>query len=306
MPPMLDVDLPNWAELGLRVVGIAVVALVAFLVVRAAIQVAVRHLLEARAAEAEDGALSAVELERRMRTLERLSLRLAGGLILIVAGLMVLDAFEINVGPAIAGFGVAGIAVGFGAQSLVRDWLAGVFVIVENQYSQGDVVRIADVDGVVEDFSLRRTVLRDLDGTVHNVPNGQIGVASNMTRLWARVNLDVAVAYDTDIAAATALIDRIGDEMAADPEWGDRILEPPKVIRVDALADSGVMLKVLGQVRAAQQWAVTGELRKRLLAAFAEAGIEIPFPHRVIVSRQARSGESEAAASADGAGEGDA
>jgi small conductance mechanosensitive channel len=167
----------------------------------------------------------------------------------------------------------------------VRDWLAGIFVVLENQYNQGDVVRIAGVEGVVEDFSLRRTTLRDLDGTVHTVPNGQIIVASNLTRLWARVNLDVSVAYDTEIDRATAIINRVGEELHADAEWGPRLLEAPRVIRVSSLADSAVTLKVLGQVQAAQQWAVAGELRKRILAAFVRERIEIPFPHRVIVNR---------------------
>jgi small conductance mechanosensitive channel len=161
------------------------------------------------------------------------------------------------------------------------------------------VVRLAGVEGVVEDFSLRRTTLRDLDGTVHTVPNGQITVASNMTRLWARVNLDVGVAYDTDIDRAVEIIDRVGAELHADPEWGERMIEAPTVARVNALDDSAVTLKVLGQVRAAQQWAVTGELRKRILDAFGREGIEIPFPHRVIVSRGGATDADAAAPAAD-------
>jgi small conductance mechanosensitive channel len=218
----------------------------------------------------------------------------------VIAGLMILNLFGIDIGPAIAGLGVAGIAVGLGAQTLVKDWLSGIFIVLENQYSQGDVIRIAGVDGVVEDFSLRRTTLRDLDGTVHTVPNGAITVASNMTRLWARVNLDIGVAYDTDIDRATAIINRVGEELHDDEEWGPRLLEAPKVVRVNALADSAVTLKVLGQVRAAEQWSVAGELRKRVLAAFARDGVEIPFPHRVVVSRGgAPEADAAAAAAAD-------
>jgi small conductance mechanosensitive channel len=213
--------------------------------------------------------------------------RIAASVVAVVAGLMILDLFGIDIGPAVAGLGVAGIAVGFGAQTLVRDWLAGIFIVLENQYNAGDVVRIAGVEGTVEDFSLRRTTLRDLDGTVHTVPNGQIVVASNMTRLWARVNLDIRVPYDADIDRATAVINRVGEELRDDPEWAPRLLEPPSVVRVSALADSAVALKVLGQVRAAEQWAVAGELRKRILAAFSADGIDVPFPHQVIVSRDA-------------------
>ncbi len=119
-----------------------------------------------------------------MATIGRLAVRVAATVIAVIAALMMLGLFGINIGPALAGLGVVGIAVGFGAQSLIRDWFAGVFIVVENQYSEGDVVRIAGVEGVVQDFSLRRTTLRDLDGTIHSVPNGQIIVASNLTRLW--------------------------------------------------------------------------------------------------------------------------
>jgi moderate conductance mechanosensitive channel len=286
MPAMLDLPaLPVTLQVGLRVVLVVVIALVAFLMARTAIGVGVRHLIDRSATESGGELIPPAELERRVTTIGRLLVRVAGGVLAVIATLMILNLFGIDIGPAVAGLGVVGIAVGFGAQALVRDWLAGIFVVLENQYSQGDVVRIAGVDGVVEDFSLRRTVLRDLDGTVHNVPNGQITVASNMTRLWARVNLDVGVAYDTDIDRAVEIINRVGAELHADEDWGSRMLEAPTVMRVNALADSAVTLKVLGQVRAAEQWAVAGELRKRILAAFASGGIEIPYPHQVIVTR---------------------
>jgi small conductance mechanosensitive channel len=253
----------------------------------------VTHLLERRTTGDASNQVTDLELEQRVRTLEQLTLRTALVVIIVIAGLMALNTVEIDIGPAIAGLGVVGIAVGFGAQTLIKDWLAGIFVVLENQYSQGDVVRIAGVDGVVEDFSLRRTVLRDLDGTVHSVPNGQITVASNLTRVWARVNLDVRVGYRTDIDATTKLIDGIGRELQADAAWGARLLEAPSVVRVDALGENGVTLKVLGQVRAAEQWAVAGELRKRILAAFGEHGIEIPFPHRVMITASGTEPESD-------------
>jgi moderate conductance mechanosensitive channel len=203
----------------------------------------------------------------------------------VIAVLMILNLFGIDIGPAIAGLGVVGIAVGFGAQTLMRDWLAGIFIVLENQYSQGDVVRIAGVDGVVEDFSLRRTTLRDLDGTVHTVPNGQITVASNMTRLWARVNLDVGVAYDTDIDArhradrpgrrGAAGRSRVGAAAARGAE-GDA--------RQRARRLGGDAQGARAGPRRASSGRSAGELRKRILAAFAREGVEIPFPHQVIVT----------------------
>jgi small conductance mechanosensitive channel len=199
----------------------------------------------------------------------------AGVLILVVVVLMGLSQVGIDIGPAIAGLGVAGIAISLGTQTFVRDLVAGVFILAENQFSRGDIVRVAGAEGVVEDFGLRRTVVRDLDGIVHHVPNGQITVASNLTRVWARVNLDVAVARDADLDRASAILDEIGATMAADPEWSDRILEAPAVLRIEAIGESAVTYKVLGMVRAAEQWAVAGEFRRRALAALADAEISL-------------------------------
>jgi moderate conductance mechanosensitive channel len=280
----LIADLPTWVEPAGQVTLIVLVALAAYLVLRAGAHSAADHLIEHQQGGGE-GVLPDVELQKRVRTLQELATRIVAAILVIIAGLTVLGVFNVNVGPAIAGLGVAGIAVGLGAQTLVKDWLAGIFIILENQFSQGDVVSAGGVAGVVEDFSLRRTVLRDLDGTLHSVPNGTIAVASNLTRGWARVNLDVSVAYDTDIDRATAVLNRIGRDLVADATWGPKVLEPPSVARVNALGDSSVDLKVLGQVRPGEQWGVAGELRKRILVEFAASGIEIPYPHRVVVNR---------------------
>jgi small conductance mechanosensitive channel len=220
-----------------------------------------------------------------MDTLDDLGANVIRFFIVIIAGLMILRAFGLDIGPAVAGLGVVGVAVGFGAQHLVRDYLNGALILIENQFSKGDVIRAAGVSGEVEDFSLRRTTLRDLDGVVHTVPNGEITIASNLTRVWARINQDVVVAYGTDIDMATGVVDEVGTTMAADPRWKRRILEAPRVDRVAALGEYGITLKILGTVRAPDQWAAAGELRKRLLAAFKEHGIEIPRPQRVILSR---------------------
>ena len=292
------VEAVHWGDVFLVAV-IAVAALVGIWLARRAIGIATRSVIAQRLDD-EESLITQADLERRMKTLETLADRLAAAVIGLIALLMILSRFNVDIGPAIAGLGVVGIAVGFGAQTLVRDWLSGIFIVIENQYSVGDVVSIAGVDGVVEGFSLRRTVLRNLDGTVHNVPNGQIVVASNMTRGFARVNVDVSVAYDTDLDRATAVINRIGEEMLTDPAWAEKIIEPPSVMRVDGLGDSSIALKVLGQVKPAQQWAVSGELRKRVLAAFAAEGIEIPFPHQVLISRpQASDGDTRARSETD-------
>ena len=160
---------------------------------------------------------------------------------------MILGTLGLDIGPAVAGLGVVGIAVGFGAQTLVRDYLNGSLILIENQFSKGDVVRLAGVAGTVEDFSLRRTTLRDIDGVVHTVPNGEIKVASNLTRVWARINQDVTVAYGTDIDKAIHVVDDVGRTMAEEADWKRRILEAPRVERVEALAEYGVTLKILGE-----------------------------------------------------------
>src|SRR5450755_754681 len=241
---------------------------------------AIRRVLGAMQARAESETSldEAAEVNKRFTTIEALAGYVVKGFVLTIGGLLVLEQIGLDVGPAIAGLGVVGIAIGFGAQAIVRDFFSGILILLENQYGQGDVVEIAGVTGSVEELTLRRTVLRDADGVVHNVPNGEIKVASNRTRVWRRINHDVIVAYGTDIERAIAVFDAVGVALAADPAWADRILETPSVDRVDQLGERGITLKILGRVRAGEMVAVTGELRKRILAAMAANGIEIPAP----------------------------
>ena len=276
--------------LGHPFLPIVLILVTAYLLIRAArigTHRVVKTLLDREVAEGTAKELSAVEVKKRMDTLDELGTNVLRAFILLIALVMILGELNLNVGPAIAGLGIVGVAVGFGAQSLVRDYFNGALILVENQYSVGDVVTIAGVSGEVEDFSLRRTTLRDLSGTVHTVPNGEVRVASNRTRVWARINEDVQVAYDSDIDQVTDTINAVGKAMYEDPAWRRRLLEAPAVLRIDAFGDSGVTIKVLGTVRAADQWSAAGELRRRILEAFTEHGIEIPFPHHVVISRPA-------------------
>ncbi len=289
---MPDLGEPPWSTvLGVlrdNAFPILVILVAAVVLVRAShmfVHGIVKALLDREATEGTAQELSAVELQKRMDTLDGLGSNVIRFFIVVIALLMILRAFGLDVGPAIAGLGVVGVAVGFGAQHLVRDYLNGALILIENQFSKGDVIRAAGVSGTVEDFSLRRTTLRDLDGAVHTVPNGEIQVATNLTRVWARINQDVVVAYGTDIEKATTVVDEVGQAMAADLDWKRRVLEPPKVDRIAALGEYGITLKILGTVRAPDQWAAAGELRKRLLAAFREHGIEIPRPQRVVFAQ---------------------
>jgi small-conductance mechanosensitive channel len=200
-------------------------------------------------------------------------------LIIIIVLLMILSELGVDIGPVLAGFGIAGIAVGFGAQYLVRDIITGVFILWENQYRVGDVARVADVSGLVEEISLRKTVLRDLDGVVHHIPNGEVRVASNYSRHFSRVNLDVSVGYGTDLDHAISVINRVGQELATDERWREKFVTPPQVLGVNNFGDSGIDIKILGDVKPSEQWAIMRELRLRLKKAFDAEDIEIPWPH---------------------------
>ena len=289
---MPDFKKPPWSEILafvqaelLPLLLIIVIAFVAMRLGRVFVHGVVKALLDREAIEGTAQELSAVELKKRMDTLETLVSNAIQFFIVLIAGLMLLGKLGLDIAPAVAGFGVLGIAVGFGAQSMVRDYLTGALILVENQYAKGDVVRIAGVSGTVEDFTLRRTTLRDLDGVVHTVPNGEVKVASNLTRVWSRINQNVVVAYGTDIDKAIAVVDEVGRQLSSEPEWRRRILEAPRVERVEALGEFGITLKILGTVRAPDQWSAAGELRKRLLDAFTANGIEIPRPQRVVLTQ---------------------
>ncbi len=219
------------------------------------------------------------EIKKRSDTLS--SVFVTTGIIIIVtfAVFTILPEFGVNITAAIAGLGIVAIAVGFGAQSLIKDLLAGVFILLEDQYRVGDVVKVADTVGMVEHVGLRRTVLRDLDGIVHSVPNGEIKTASNYTKGYSRVNLNVSVAYGEDLDRVIEVINSVCKEMAEDPKWKRDFVSTPQVLRVNKLGDSGIDIKILGDTRPLRQWDLMGELRLRIKRTFDREGIEIPWPH---------------------------
>ena len=277
-PPLSDI-VETLRTAGLQILIIVIAAFVVLRVARLSLHGILKALLDREATEGTAQELSAIEVTKRLDTLDRLGGAVIRFFVIIIAGLMILTTVGINIGPAVAGLGVVGIAVGFGTQSLIRDYMNGCLILIENQFSRGDVVSIAGVTGTVEDFSLRRTTLRDLDGVVHTVPNGAISVASNRTRTWARINQNVVVLFGTDVDKAIDVVNAVGQGMADDPKWKRRILEPPRVDRVESIDPTvGIALKILGTVRAADQWEASGEFRRKLLTAFAENGIEIPGP----------------------------
>ena len=202
--------------------------------------------------------------------------------IVIMAVIIIIQEFGIKVGPILAGLGIVGLAVGFGGQYLIRDIISGLFIILENQYRIGDVVSFDNTSGAVEAISLRMTTLRDLNGTVHHIPHGEIKRVSNLSKNFARVNLNIGVAYNSNLEKVIEIINETGRQMAEDPVWKDFIIKAPQFLRVDDFGDSAIILKILGETIPLKQWEITGELRKRIKIAFDNNGIDIPFPQRVI------------------------
>jgi small conductance mechanosensitive channel len=259
---------------GLRLV---IIATSAYLIARTA-----HFLIESLQiflASRDAGQTDRLERRKRVDTIGQLLRVVATLLVGGVAILMALSIFSVDIRPILTGAGIAGLAVGFGAQNLVRDVIAGFFLILENQVRLGDVVSINGKSGLVEAIRLRTIMLRGLDGTVHIIPNGVITELSNMTKDFSYAVLDVGVAYKENVDAVVDVLKGVAAELQADPVHGPSILEPLEVLGVDALAESSVVLKIRMKTVPIQQWNVGRELRRRIKIAFDARGIEIPFPH---------------------------
>jgi small conductance mechanosensitive channel len=284
-------DLFNWPSLtatGLRVAGALVVTAIAYYALEAILRRVERSL-------ERDGVVTVQE--QRTRTLVSL-LRSVGRVVIAVLALfMVLGALGLQLGPLLAGAGVVGLAVSFGAQSLVKDVISGLFILLENQFGVGDVVRLEGVSGAVERMTLRVVVLRDVYGVVHVVPNGEIKKVSNLTRGWARVVLDVSVAYKEDPDRVMEVMRDEGQRMWKDPAWRPVIMEEMQVPGIEAFGESGVNIRIWAKVLPLKQWEVARELRRRLKHRFDAEGIEIPFPHQTVYWGEGQSpGETTALA----------
>ena len=225
---------------------------------------------------------------QRMATVAQLASAVLLIVVITVGIVTGLALWGIPIGPLVASLSVVGIAIGFGAQDLVKDVIAGMFVIAEDQYAIGDVVELAGVSGSVEEIRLRTTVLRDLDGSVHHVPNGAVRVATNLTHEYSRVVVDLAVAYEESTDRAIEVIGDIAAALAADSEWSAALVEEPKVLGVDALDDSGVVIRVLFATDPDLRWQVKREFLRRAKNGLDAEGIEIPYPHVTVNRRNDR------------------
>ena len=280
----------------LRIIIIAVIAFIVSRVLKRLIRRAVARLSERRSSSSlqklrqkgpgrhlfseEDDSQRA---EERAATIGSVLSSVTTATVWAIALLMILGQLGINIAPLLASAGIVGVALGFGSQTIVRDFLSGVFMVVEDQFGVGDIVNVGEITGTVEKVSLRTTTLRDYQGTVWHVPNGEISRIGNLSQLWSKAVLNIEVSYDTDLRFAEGVIQRVANEMWQDPEWGgDELMESPEVAGIQNLGADGIAIRLSVKTSPAMQWAVERELRMRIKEAFDEAGIEIPFPQRTI------------------------
>ena len=225
---------------------------------------------------------------QRAKTMGDLLKSIITGVLVAIFGTMILSQVGVNIAPIIASAGILGIALGFGAQSLVKDFLSGIFMILEDQYGVGDVIDVGEAIGTVEMVTLRVTRLRSLDGTVWYVPNGEILRVGNKSQNWSRAVIDVGVGYDEDLGRVRRILGEVSEEMWRDEDYRNVIIEEPEVTGVEALAPDSITIRVLVKTQPLEQWAVGRELRQRIKARFDHEGIEIPFPQRVVWHREGR------------------
>ncbi len=219
--------------------------------------------------------------EQRAQTVASLLNNIGAITISILAILMVLGTF-IQIGPLLAGVGVLGLGVSFGAQSLVKDLISGMFMLIEGQFAVGDVVRVGDTAGLVEKITLRTLVLRDVNGVVHVIPNGNVDMLSNLTKSWSRAVLEIGVAYREDVDRVMEVMLDEAMKLSQDPEWAPLIMEEPTVPGVERFDDSAVTIRVMFKTLPQKQWDVARQYRRRIKKRFDAEGIEIPFPHRTL------------------------
>ena len=232
------------------------------------------------------------EFQKRTQTLASIIRYVSVITILLVGAMMVLKEFGIEIGPLLAAAGIVGLAVGFGAQSLVKDVISGFFILLEDQIRVGDVVQIAGKGGLVEKINLKTTILRDLAGNVHYVPNGHIDVVTNMTKDYSRYVFDIGVAYRENVDEVVEVIKEVDEELRNDPEFKDDILEPIEVLGLDQFANSSIIIRARTMTKPIKQWRVGREFNRRLKKKFDERNIEIPFPHVTLYMGQDKQGQA--------------
>lgn len=254
-----------------------------------AIRLAITHFEKILIKASEEKETIPGAAQKQITTLTGLLRTLAVAVVWAIVVIMTLDQLGLDITPVLASAGILGLAIGFGAQNLVRDVISGFFIILENQIRLGDVAVVNGTGGLVEKISFRTITLRDLAGVVHVFPNGTITTLSNMTKGWSGYVIDVGVAYKEDTDHVSQVMVSVAEEMRQDPEFGPRILEPMEILGVDNFGSSEVVIKARFKTLPIEQWKVGREYRRRLKKAFDAKGIEIPFPHRTLYMGEASS-----------------
>ena len=231
----------------------------------------------------EKDPLLASEAKKRAQTLGNVLRHALLIVLFFIAILMILGELGIQLGPLLATAGIGALAIGFGAQSLVKDVINGFFIILENQYRIGDAIEVAGVSGLVESVSLRKTVLRDLEGRVHTIPNGEIKIVSNLSKEWSRSVLDLGISYSENIDQVIGLLTEIGIELGSEEPYKSAILEPLKILGVERFGESQLVIRMMVKTVPLKQWDVGRELRRRIKKRFDEKGIQIPLSNRVLL-----------------------
>ncbi len=235
---------------------------------------AARAILKRRAARGP-------EREQRTKTFIGVVKGVLVAAVVFVGVLVILNWFDVDLAPILASAGVIGVVAGFAAQSLIKDYLAGFFILLEDQFAVGDVVEVGGFSGVVEEMTLRMTLLRDMNGAAHIVPNGQMGIVTNYTRSWSRLDWKVAVGYDEDADRVIAVLLDECRKLAADPLWGPRLDGDPQVLGVDSFDAAAVTIRLLIKTKPGDQWELGREFRRRVKLRFDAEGIAMPYPYRV-------------------------
>jgi small conductance mechanosensitive channel len=267
---------------GLRIFLILILTLVAIKAVQLVLDQFFGRLFRNRAQD--------LEMQKRSDTLKAVVKNIINITVVVVGVMMILGQLGVQIGPILTAAGVLGVAVGFGAQQVVRDVINGFFILLDDQIRVGDVVDIAGKSGLVENVNIRMTTLRDLAGNVHFIRNGEISVVTNMTKEWSRYVFDIGVAYRENVDEVIEVIKQIDEEMRADEAFKNDILEPIEILGLDRFADSAIIIKARTKTRPIRQWAVGREFNRRMKKKFDELGIEIPFPHLTLYAGQGKDG----------------
>lgn len=278
--------LGEWRLLAVSALHVVLILGLAWLALRVARKTVVRLRVHLQR-EADDP-----ERIKRLNTLERVFSYIIAVIVTLVTAMLVLSEMGISIAPILAAAGVLGIAVGFGAQSLVKDYFTGLFLLLENQVRQGDVVEVAGKGGLVEEMTLRYIRLRDYEGSVHYIPNGHVDTVTNRSRDYAYAVIDVHVAYREEVDAVYGLMRQVAGDLRADPELSGKIVEDIEIAGVDDWAESAVVIRCRFKVLPLEQWGVRREFLSRLKKAFDAAGVEIPFPHLTVYAGQNKDGSA--------------